>query len=114
MYRIIKGFNIFDVPNIMEKVKAHYQEQLQNLVKEKPELANDINADNNSIEEVLQISYSLRILKLVVIILNISYLIGLMWLIMCDCMNDFVFDMDRYSEEAAKEFPETFIHYNSL
>lgn len=53
MVRIIKGFNIFDVPNIMEKVKAYYQEQLQNLVITKPEIANDINADNNSIEEVL-------------------------------------------------------------
>ena len=39
---------------------------------------------------------------------------GLLWLIMCDFMNDFVFDMDNYSEEAATDFPETFIHYNSL
>ena len=36
---------------------------------------------------------------------------GLMWLIMCDFMNDFFFDMDKYSEEAVEKFPETFIHY---
>ena len=39
---------------------------------------------------------------------------GLMWLIMCDFINDFVHDMDKYSDEAAKENPETFIHYNGL
>ena len=32
----------------------------------------------------------------------------------CDIINDFVHDMDQYTEEAALEFPETFIHYNGL
>ena len=63
---------------------------------------------------MLQISYSLRILKLVIIILNISYLVGLGWMIGCDIINDFVHDMDCYTEEAALEFPDTFIHNFAL
>ena len=32
----------------------------------------------------------------------------------CDIINDFVHDMDYYTEEAAEQYPETFIHYNKL
>lgn len=53
-------------------------------------------------------------MKLVVIILNISYLLGLMWLVMCDIVFDFSFDMDKYSDEWANKYEETYIFYNSL
>ena len=42
MIRVFNGFSIFDVPTVMEKIKFYYQESLQNLVDNKPELANDI------------------------------------------------------------------------
>ena len=42
MIRVFNGFSIFDVPMMMEKIKLYYQRELQNLVDNKPELANDI------------------------------------------------------------------------
>ena len=42
MLRIIKGFVLFDVPDMMAFVKAQYQKKLQVIVDNDPELANDI------------------------------------------------------------------------
>ena len=95
--RLNKGFTLFDVPVMMDKIKTYYQNSLQKLVDNDPRIANDIDADHNNIEKILNISYALRILKLVIIIGNISYLLGLMWLVMCDLVFDFSYDMDKYS-----------------
>jgi hypothetical protein len=41
MIRLIKGFTIFDVPTMMEKVKYYFNEKLSKIIDENPELAND-------------------------------------------------------------------------
>lgn len=56
-------------------------------------LANNILIDNNSIAEVLFIKYFLKLIKFVIIILNVSYILGMMWLIMCKFIEDFVYDV---------------------
>lgn len=53
--------------------------------------------DNNSIEDVLFIKYFLKLIKFVIIILNVSYILGMMWLIMCKAIEDFVYDV-KYEE----------------
>jgi hypothetical protein len=49
MLRIIKGFVLFDVPDMMAFVKRQYQKKLQVIVDNDPELANDIDQDNTNI-----------------------------------------------------------------
>ena len=49
MLRIIKGFVLFDVPDMMAFVKSQYQKKLQVIVDNDPELANDIDQDNTNI-----------------------------------------------------------------
>ena len=39
---------------------------------------------------------------------------GIMWLVMCDLVFDFSYDMDKYSEEFAAMYAETYIFYNDL
>jgi hypothetical protein len=42
----------------------------------------------------LFISYGLKTLQLTVVILNISYILGMLWIIMCQAVEDFVHDTD--------------------
>ena len=88
--------------------------KLARLIAKDPKLARDMYADNNKIEEILFISYTLKILKLVVIICNISYLLAIFWLIGCESYQDFILGMEKQTEEYADEHPDTFIHYNGF
>ena len=97
MIRLWQGFKIFDVQKIMGYIKKFYQKKLEYLVANNDKLANNIVIDNNSIEEVLFIKYFLKLIKFVIIILNVSYILGMMWLIMCKAIEDFVYDV-KYKE----------------
>ena len=60
-------------------------------------LANSKLHDNSKIVFLLMLSYFLRILKLVVIITNVSYFLGIFWYIFCEVEIDF-FDQDISNE----------------
>ena len=47
-------------------------------------MANDSNFDNNNITQIIWISFMFKIFKLVIIILTLSYFIGIFWFIFCD------------------------------
>ena len=68
--RIKKGFDIFDVPHIMETVKDFYRDRNQIRIEEDLEFAEDMINDNNNIEFFIQISYALKTLKLAILIIK--------------------------------------------
>ena len=45
--------------------------------------------DHNKIEEILNISYLLKITKLIIVILNFSYLLAMFWYILCRLAEDY-------------------------
>jgi hypothetical protein len=45
---------------------------------------------------MLLISYSLKIVKLGIIILNIAYILGTFWIVICQFEEDFYFDKEIY------------------
>ena len=49
-----------------------------------PDLGEDTLKDNNRIEFLLFISYGFQTFKLFIIIVNISFFVGMFWLIYCD------------------------------
>lgn len=54
--------------------------------------------DNTKIETILFISFSLKTLKLVIIITIISYFLGIVWYVLCEIERDFfsdVFDVEN-------------------
>lgn len=118
MIRLIKGFNIFDVQNMMTKVKAFYHRKMMKIIENDIDLANDKDQDNNKIVDILNISYILKIFYLVVVIMNIAYLTGVFWLILCEAINDFYFNIEierEFQDSFYQTFEEeTFISYNSL
>ena len=64
---------------------------------------------------LLLISFFLKTLKLVLIILNISYFLGMLWYILIEAEKDFINGKTEYSsDEDLEEFEDTFIVYFGL
>ena len=82
--RLVNGFRIFSVPAIMFKVKLIYEEKIKKLIQEDPVMAENIAIDNNNIAKLIIINFMFRIVKLIIIIFNISYFLGFLWYIFCD------------------------------
>ena len=117
MTRIIRGFHLFDIGNMMQFVKTYYVNRITRLIEEKPALGSNMDADNNCIELQLFISYTLKTMRLAIVILNIAYLTGVFWLFMVEFVNDFILDIDIDGHEDYindDNNPETFIGYYGL
>ena len=82
--RLIKGLQIFDVAQLMKVIKKSYQRKLDDIIQNKPDVAENTLVDNNNISKLIVINNVMRILKLVLIILNISYFLGFFWFIICE------------------------------
>lgn len=108
--RLIKGLQVFDVAQIMVIIKKQYQKKLDHIIENDPEKAEDTTSDNNNISRLIAINNILRIFKLVLIILNISYFLGFGWYILCELTYRWNKD---YLEAADAQFvnTETFIDY---
>ena len=78
-----------------------------------PSLANDTLADHNKVHQQLNIKYILKITKIVVVILNFSFLLGMFWYIMCKLIED-VFDLDYNEVLETKKDGQAFIPYYGL
>ena len=82
--RMPKGFRLFNITEWQKSLKKYKQKQLKQQVLIKPEIADDIINDHNNIEDMLIVNYMLKTLKLVILILNVSYFLGNGWFIICD------------------------------
>lgn len=72
-----------DVGKFMKGVKEHYKNQLIEKVKEDPRLADDSTMDHTKMKEIILISQTLRTLRLILVIFNFSFFIGMGWLLVC-------------------------------
>lgn len=89
LLRLVKGFRLLDVSYLMKKIKAIYKDYQLKLIKTDEKKANDIEQDHNRILQQISIYYTLKITKIVIFILNLSYLLGMFWYIMCKLVEDF-------------------------
>ena len=87
--RLVNGFKVFQVRNLMEVIKNFYQKKLETIIENDPVLAEDIEVDNNCISILITLNNLFRILKLVIIILNISYFLGFAWFILTDLLTEY-------------------------
>jgi hypothetical protein len=78
----------------MHYVKDFFKKRTQRIVENDHELANDIEVDNINIGLILAIKYVLKTIKLVIIILNISYLTGIGFLVLCEGIDDFIYNVE--------------------
>ena len=82
--RIKKAGYLLSSNTFMRQVKVIFQQRLQKLIDEDPELAENCDLDNNNIMLILMISYFFKTFKLIVIIITVSYFKGMIWYIYCD------------------------------
>jgi hypothetical protein len=60
----------------MVLVKKYYKNKIDNIIKNDPDLAENILLDNNNISKLIQVNAWVKISKLVVIIFNLIYILG--------------------------------------
>ena len=79
----MKGYVLFDVSDIMGNINGYYRWRIQERIKTDHVLGEDMLNDNNNIEFLIKLGYFFKTLKLVLVILTISYFVGILWLIIC-------------------------------
>ena len=101
--RLDTGLRLFNVQIIMAKVKLIMKAHLEDIVENDPILAEDQDSDQNKITMMINIGFAIKILKLMVIIANITYFFGLFWYIFCDIALDIQFSIaesDQFHQHA--------------
>ena len=86
--RIYTGFKIFDVKQMMDVIKEWNKKRLNKMIEQKPELANSQLEDNSKISLIIITKYSIRTVKLIIVLFSISYFVGVAWFIICDFYTD--------------------------
>ena len=90
--RLINGFKVFSVPAIMQKIKYFAKKKMEKIIQDDPVEAENISVDNNKISALIYTNFIMKIFKLVIIILNISYFLGFFWYIFCDLTMEIFYD----------------------
>jgi len=72
----------------MDNIKDSSIEQMEERIKKNPELGEDKLHDHNRIVYNIYLGNGLATIKLVVIIFNISFFMGVFWLVFCDLSRD--------------------------
>jgi potassium voltage-gated channel Eag-related subfamily H protein 8 len=98
-----------------DAVKAYWSKRVLEMLEDDPELNENFDVDSNKLEEMLMLGYVLKIFKLVIVILNLSYLFGVFWLTLCEAVYDFQFDIDiedyLNNSYGIEEEPDLFLTY---
>ena len=72
-----------------DAIKDFWQERVAEQLDDDPELNENFDIDSNKLEEMLLLKYFLKIFKLVIVIVNLSYLFGVFWICLCEAVMDF-------------------------
>ena len=85
LMRFQTGFNVIsNMQYIMYFPNKYYEKKITQIIKNDPYLANNTEQDNNNITTLMVIGYMMKIVRLVLIIMNISFFLGIFWWIICD------------------------------
>jgi len=82
--RVKTGFDSFNIGKIYTDVRDYYKYRIENRIKNHPEIATDMINNHTDIDTQMIIGYLLKSLKLVIIIFNLSFFLGMFWLIYCE------------------------------
>jgi len=77
----------------MQYVKLFTKNQIEQDIAKNPVIGEDTISDHNKIETLLKTCYMLRILKLVVILLNMSYFVGMIFMIIADSCKAIAYEL---------------------
>ena len=86
--RILNGFKLFQVRKIINIVRYFFDQKVKRIIESDPVKAEDINSDNNNISVIIKFNNLLKILKLVLVILFMSYFVGFFFTIASNLQTD--------------------------
>lgn len=117
LIRFQTGFNVIsNMQNIMYFPTQYYKKKIQDIIENDDYLANNTEVDNNNITTLMVIGYMMKIVRLVLIIMNISFFLGIFWWIICDLIRMIKISSNpEYNtlDETVYNI-ENFIDYNEL
>jgi hypothetical protein len=82
--RSIIGFSIFDIRKIMTSIRKAYKRKLEFVIKNDPLMAQNKLIDQNQLTDQVLMKFTVKVIKLGLIIMNICYFLGLFWYIMSE------------------------------
>ena len=86
--RLIRGLDLLNMRKMKKFADSYFRQRIEALKVENPAkyhiLAEDMFNDHNNIESLMYIGFVGQTLKLVFILLSLSYFGGMLWLIWCD------------------------------
>ena len=88
--RVIKVAKIFDIGALFKTIQTAMKNRNQRLIEESPEVGEDFNIDHNNIKSLMFIKYVFKLVKLLLIIVNISYFSGMFFLIFCEVTKEWL------------------------
>jgi len=68
----------------MQKIQYFWQKRIEKKAAVDRDWAEEINEDKNGISSILFIGYFIKILKLILIIINIAFFVGFFWYLFCE------------------------------
>lgn len=86
--RIHRGLQLFDIPYFMKTIKQYLSHKLSAQCEQDIFFAWNKEGESNA-NKILYTTFSLKIFQLVLIVFNISYFVGMFWLILCELVEDF-------------------------
>lgn len=89
--------------NFTNIVKTYYESRLKRIL-QNPELSISDKFDNNKIMQQIMLNYAFRIVRLIIIILTISYFIGTLWYIFTRRDSKVNYDIDESDNDSTFYF----------
>lgn len=86
--RLFIGFKVFNIPEIMKKVKRYFKARTDEKIAKDQDIGESMDLDSTNIKQIIIIGFLFKILKLIMIIFNISYFLGFFWYISCEIKRD--------------------------
>lgn len=102
--RMTRGIELFEGSAFMGAVKKLSQKRMEKQIEEDPIFAEDYINDHTNIERLLFISYGIKTIKLIILIMNISYFVGMIWLIYSEITMDILVESRHSLSAEEREF----------
>lgn len=85
--------------------------RIQKVIEEDPILANDKNLNTTKNDVIMFYSFLVKLIELIVIIFSTCYLFCILWIIICEAVEDFVLNTTFDSESSSDQYDHFFPHY---
>lgn len=81
--RLHKGIKVYDVEKMMDILRKVNKKQVMKKIENDPSLIENLDLDLNNIDLLFSVRYLLKIFRLFLMIVNVAYFTGVIWMIGC-------------------------------